>query len=47
MNNNIIGKWSESVSDEDKQVGMQVLELCIKRDCLNEWVFNMGKSFIL
>ncbi len=35
MNNNIIGKWSESVSDEDKRVGMQVLELCIERDSLN------------
>ncbi len=40
MNNKIISKWSESVSDEDKQVGMQVLELCIERDSLNEWVFN-------
>ncbi len=27
MTNTIIGKWSEGVSDEDKQVGMQVLEL--------------------
>ncbi len=25
MNNKIIGKWSESVSVEDKRVGMQVL----------------------
>ncbi len=36
MNNKIIGKWSESVSDEDKRVGMQLLELCIERDSLNE-----------
>ncbi len=36
MNNKIIGKWSESVSDEDKRVGMQVLELCIESDSLNE-----------
>ncbi len=43
----IIGKWSASVSDEDKQGGMQVLELCIERDCLNEWVFGRGKSLIL
>ncbi len=47
MNNTIIGKWSESVNDEDKRVGMQVLELCIERDSLNEWVFGRGKSFIL
>ncbi len=40
MNNKIIGKWSESVRDEDKQVCMQVLELCIERDSLNEWVFD-------
>ncbi len=43
MNNKIIGKWSESVSDEDKWVGMQILELCIERDSLNEWVFDRGK----
>ncbi len=36
MNNKIIGKWSERVSDEDNRVGMQVLELCIERDSLNE-----------
>ncbi len=42
MNNKIIGKWSESVNDEDKRVGMQVLELCIERDSLNEWVFGRG-----
>ncbi len=46
MNNKSIGKWSESVSDEDKQVSNQVLELCIERDSLNEWVFNRGKSLI-
>ncbi len=45
MNNKIIGKWTESVSDEDKQGGMQVLELCIKKDSLNEWVFNRGEIF--
>ncbi len=45
MNNKIIGKWSESVSDEDKRVCMQVLELCIERDSLNEWVFDMEKFF--
>ncbi len=44
MNNKIIGKWSESVSDEDKQGGMQV-ELCIERDSLNEWVFDRGDIF--
>ncbi len=46
MNNKIIGKWSESVSDEDKRVGMQVhlLELCIERDSLNEWVFDRGEN---
>ncbi len=42
MNNKIIGKWSLS---EDKWVGMQVLELCIERDSLNEWVFDRGKIF--
>ncbi len=47
MNNKTIGKWSESVSDEDKRVGMQVLVLCIERDSLNEWVFDRGKSLIL
>ncbi len=47
MNNKIIGKWSECVSDEDKRVGMQVLELCIERDSLNEWVFDKGEFFIL
>ncbi len=47
MNNEIISKWSESVNDEDKPVGMQVLELCIERDSLNEWVFDKGKSLIL
>ncbi len=45
MNNKIIGKWSESVSDEYKRVGMQVLELCIERDSLNEWVFDRGENF--
>ncbi len=45
MNNIIIGKWSESVSDDDKRVGMQVLELCIERDILNEWVFDKGEIF--
>ncbi len=43
MNNKTVGKWSESVSDEDKRVGMQVLELCIGRDSLNEWVFDKGE----
>ncbi len=42
INNTIIGKWPEGVSDEDKRVGMQVLELCIERDSLNEWVFDRG-----
>ncbi len=42
VNNTIIGKWSESVNDEDKQVGMHVLELCIERDSLNERVFARG-----
>ncbi len=37
----IIGEWSESVSNEDKWVGMQVLELCIERDSLNELVFDI------
>ncbi len=45
LNNKIIGKWSKSVSYEDKQVGMQVLELCIERDSLNEWVFDRGEIF--
>ncbi len=36
MNNRIIGKLPESMSDEDKRVGMHVLELCIERDSLNE-----------
>ncbi len=42
MNNKMIGKWSESGNDEDKWVGMQVLELCIGSDSINEWVFNRG-----
>ncbi len=45
MNITIIGKWSESVSDEDKRLGMQVLELCIERDSFNEWVFDRGEIF--
>ncbi len=45
MNNKIIGKWSESVRDEDKRDDMQVLELCIERDSLNEWVFDRGEIF--
>ncbi len=45
MNHKSIGKWSESVSDEDKRVGMQVLELCIERDSLNEWVFDREELF--
>ncbi len=45
MNNKIIDKWSKSVNDEDNQVGMQVLELCIERDSLNEWVFDSGEIF--
>ncbi len=45
MNNKIIRKWSESVNDEDKQVGMQVLELCI--DSLTELVFHTVESLIL
>ncbi len=45
--NNIIGKWSESVNDEDNRVGMPVSELCIERDSLNELVFNKGESLIL
>ncbi len=47
MNNKIIGKWPESMSDEDKRVIMQVLELCMERDSLNEWVFDRGESVIL
>ncbi len=47
MNNTIIGKWSEGASDEDEWVGMQLLELCIERDSLNEWVFDRGTSLIL
>ncbi len=34
-----------SVSDEDKWVGMQGLELCIERDSLNECVFDRGGIF--
>ncbi len=45
MNKKIIGKWSESVNDEDKWVGMQVLELCIERDSLNDWVFDRREIF--
>ncbi len=45
MNNEIIGKWSEGVSDKDKGVGMQVLELCIERDSLNESVFDRWDIF--
>ncbi len=45
MNNKMIGKWSESVSDGDKCVGTQVLELCIERDSLNEWVFDREEIF--
>ncbi len=45
MNNTIIGKWSESVNDEDKRVGMQVLELCLEQDSFNEWVFDRGAIF--
>ncbi len=45
INNKRIVKWSERVSDEDKRVGMQVLELCIERDSLNEWVFDRGEIF--
>ncbi len=45
INNKIIGKWSENVSDEDEQVGMQVLELCIERDSLIEWVFDRWEIF--
>ncbi len=33
--------FMDNTSDEDKQVGMQVLELCIERDSLNEWVFSL------
>ncbi len=44
MNNKIICKWSDSVNDEDKQFGIQVLELCIGIDGLNEWVFD-GEMF--
>ncbi len=47
MNNTIIGKWSDSVNDDDKRVGMQVLELYIESDSLNEWVFDRGESLIL
>ncbi len=47
MNNTIIGKWSESVSDEDNRVGMQVLQLCMETDSLSEWMFDRGKSLIL
>ncbi len=46
MNNKSIGKSSESVSDEDKRVGMQVLELFIERDSLNGFLIG-GKSLIL
>ncbi len=45
VSNKSIGNWSESVSDEDKRVGMQVLELCIERDSLNERVFDRGEIF--
>ncbi len=45
INNKIIGKWSEGVSDEDKRVGMQVLELYIERDSLNESLFDRGEIF--
>ncbi len=33
------------MSDEDKRVGMQVLELCIEWDSLNEWVFDRRGIF--
>ncbi len=42
MNNKIIVNWSEGVSDEDKRIVMQVLELFIERDSLNEWMFDRG-----
>ncbi len=45
MKNKISDKWSISVSDEDKGVCIQVLELYIERDSLNEWVFNRGEIF--
>ncbi len=35
------------MNDEDKRVGMEVLELCIDRDSLNKWMFDRGKSLIL
>ncbi len=35
MNNNIIDKWSETVSDEDKGVGMNIVEFCIEKDSFN------------
>ncbi len=47
MNNNCFGIWSESVNDEDKRVGMQVLELVIERDKLNEWLFDRGEISIV
>ncbi len=47
MNNTIIGKWSETVNDEDKRVGMQVIDLCMERDSLNEWVLDEWESLIL
>ncbi len=45
MNNTSIGKWSECVSDDDKRVNMQVLELCIEKDSLNAWLFDRGEIF--
>ncbi len=49
MNNKVIGKWSESVNDEDKQVGMQVRELCtcIESNCLNECVYDGRNRLII
>ncbi len=35
------------MNDEDKRVDMQVLEVCIERDSLNEWVFDRGNSLLL
>ncbi len=46
MNNKVlINEWSECVSDEDRRVSMQVLELCVEMDSLNEWVFDKVEIF--
>ncbi len=45
--NNIIGKWSESINDKDRRVGLANTRVVCSKDSLNEWVLDRGNIFYI